>query len=230
MNRPYTSMIIPAYNEEEAIALVLRDLPQRSVDDLIVADNASTDATAIVAEAHGARVVRESRRGYGAACLAGIAALNPSTEIVVFMDGDYSDHAGDLPALMKPLLDGSAELVIGTRTAWAESRQALSIPQRWGNWLATRLIGMRWHHRYTDLGPFRAITRPALEKIGMTDRNFGWTVEMQIKAIRAGLRIVEVPVRYRRRIVGQSKISGTVSGTIMAGAKILYVIGKYAWS
>ncbi len=226
---PHTSMIIPAFNEEEAIALVLRGLPAGSVDDLIVADNASTDATASVAAANGARVVRENQRGYGAACLAGIAALNPLTEIVVFMDGDYSDDAGDLSRLIEPLVDGSAELVIGTRTTARESRAALSIPQRWGNWLATRLIRLRWHHAYTDLGPFRAITRSALEKIGMSDRGFGWTVEMQIKALRAGLRVIEVPVRYRRRIVGESKISGTVRGTIMAGAKILYVIGKYAW-
>ena len=145
------------------------------------------------------------------------------------MDGDYSDDAGDLSRLIEPLVDGSAELVIGTRTTARESRAALSIPQRWGNWLATRLIRLRWHHAYTDLGPFRAITRSALEKIGMSDRGFGWTVEMQIKALRAGLRVIEVPVRYRRRIVGESKISGTVRGTIMAGAKILYVIGKYAW-
>lgn len=229
-SRPRTSMIIPAFNEEEAIALVLRDIPAGSVDDIIVADNASTDATASVAAGLGARVVRESERGYGAACLAGIAALSPSTEIVVFMDGDYSDDAADLPALIEALVNGKADLAIGTRATLPQSRAALSPQQRWGNWLATRLIRLRWRHRYTDLGPFRAITRSALVAIHMTDRGFGWTVEMQIKALRAGLRVVEVPVRYRRRVVGKSKISGTVSGTVKAGAKILYVIGKYAWS
>jgi hypothetical protein len=159
--------------------------------------------------------------------LAGIEALPEETAVVVFLDADYSDYPEDIEALLKPLLDESADMVIGTRTLERDSRAALAPQQRWGNWLATTLMRWRYGFRYTDLGPFRAIRRESLTKLGMTDRNFGWTVEMQIKAVRHGLRIAELPVRYRIRI-GRSKISGTVKGTILAGTKILYTIFKHS--
>jgi cellulose synthase/poly-beta-1,6-N-acetylglucosamine synthase-like glycosyltransferase len=221
-----TSVVIPAFNEERSIGHVLRALPR--VDDVIVVDNGSSDATAAIARANGARVISQPERGYGAACLAGIAALNPATSIVVFLDADYSDYPEDLTDLLEPLISGRADFVIGSRTRIREARRALSLQQRWGNWLATRLVRLLWDHSYSDLGPFRAIRKGCLDGLRMSDRNFGWNIEMQIKALQTGLRVTEVPVRYRTRI-GESKISGTVRGTVLAGTKILYTIGKYAW-
>ncbi len=226
-HRPPVAVIIPAFNEEKSIAQVLRDIPREWADEVIVVDNGSTDATARAAHSHGAVVVAQPERGYGAACLAGIAALPGNAGIVVFLDADYSDFPEEIEKILAPILAGNADLVISTRTQTRVTRSALTPQQRWGNWLATTLIRWRFGFRYTDLGPFRAIRRDALEQIGMTDRNFGWTVEMQIKAIQHGLKIVEVPVSYRVRI-GRSKISGTVKGTVLAGAKILYTIVKYA--
>jgi len=225
--RPHIALIIPALNEEKSIGHVLADVPRELIDEVIVVDNGSTDRTTHVARQGAARVVSQPEHGYGAACLSGIAALPETCGIVVFLDADYSDYPADIENLIKPLLDGHADLVIGTRTQDSAARSALAPQQRWGNWLATTLIRWRFGFRYTDLGPFRAIRREALTKLEMTDRNFGWTVEMQIKAIQHGLRIVEVPVRYRIRI-GRSKISGTVKGTVLAGTKILYTIFKYA--
>ena len=225
--RPHVALIIPALNEENSIGHVLKAIPRGSVDAVIVVDNGSTDRTSHIARENGARVIAQPERGYGAACLAGIAVLPEETAIVVFLDADYSDYPEDIEALLKPLLDESADMVIGTRTREFAARAALAPQQRWGNWLATTLMRWRYGFRYTDLGPFRAIRRESLTKLGMTDRNFGWTVEMQIKAVRHGLRIAEVPVRYRIRI-GRSKISGTVKGTILAGTKILYTIFKHS--
>lgn len=224
--RPYIALIIPALNEEKSIGRVLADVPRELIDEVIVVDNGSTDRTMHVARHGKARVVSQPERGYGAACLSGIAALPETCGIVVFLDADYSDYPADIENLIKPLLDGDADIVIGTRTQASASRSALAPQQRCGNWLATTLMRWRFGFRYTDLGPFRAIRREALTKLKMADRNFGWTVEMQIKAIQHELRIVEVPVRYRIRI-GRSKISGTVKGTILAGTKILYTIFKY---
>ncbi len=226
-SRPHTAVIIPALDEEESIGFVLDAIPRQSVDDVIVADNGSSDRTVEIALSRGARVVRAAERGYGAACLAGLAALHDQSELAVFLDADFSDDPAELPRLIAPIVDGRADMVIGTRTQSRDSRRALTFAQRWGNWLATRLIRLRWKYAYTDLGPFRAITRAALDRLAMSDRNFGWTVEMQIKAARAALRVHEVAVPYRVR-VGRSKISGTVRGTILAGAKILYTIGRYA--
>ncbi len=225
--RPAIALIIPAYNEEKSIAQVLGDVPFARVEQVLVVDNGSIDRTVAFARAAGARVVQQKERGYGAACLAGIASLPDETEIVVFLDADYSDFPEDLESLVEPILKGQADLVISTRTLEPSTRSALTPQQRWGNLLACTLMRLFFDAHYTDLGPFRAIRRDALERLNMADRNYGWTVEMQIKAALAGLRVVETPVRYRVRI-GRSKISGTVKGTILAGAKILYTIFKYA--
>jgi len=227
------AVIIPAYNEEASLPLVLRDLPD--VGCVIVVDNASCDSTAAVARAHGAHVVREDRRGYGSACLAGIAAAYSWFDdraakpgIIVFLDGDYSDHPDQLTRLVEPILKDRCDFVLGTRIGGEREPGAMPPQSVYGNKLACFLMRLFWGVSYTDLGPFRAIRVDALRGLGMEDRNFGWTVEMQIKSVQAGLRTKEVPVAYRRRI-GISKISGTVSGTIKAGYKILYTIGKYRW-
>jgi len=233
MHLPQVSVIIPAYNEEASLPLVLRELP--GVGRVIVVDNASSDMTAGVASALGVDVVREERRGYGSACLAGIARLqrlvdsgHPPPEVVVFLDGDYSDYPEELPRLVQPILDGAADFVLGSRLLGQREAGAMPPQSVYGNRLACWLMAAVWGARYTDLGPFRAISWTALKHLGMQDVNFGWTVEMQIKARLARLRTMEIPVRYRRR-VGVSKISGTLSGTVKAGAKILYTIAKYAW-
>jgi len=218
-------VVIPALNEERAIGLVIGEIPEW-VDVVIVADNGSTDRTAAVASAAGATVVAEPRRGYGAACLAGIAGL-PPVDIVAFIDGDHSDYAEDLATLVDPILSGEADFMLASRAIGAREAGSLTPQQLFGNWLATSLIRLFWRARFTDLGPFRAISRPALDKLAMADRDYGWTVEMQIKAAEHGLRHGEVPARYRRRI-GVSKVSGTVKGTLMAGYKILSVIGRHA--
>ncbi len=218
-------VVIPARDEERAIGKVIAGIPQW-VDAVIVADNGSRDRTAEVARVAGATVVLEREAGYGAACLAGIGAL-PPVDIVVFVDGDYSDHTEDMAELVDPILSGKADMVIGSRALGLVEPDAMTPQQLFGNWLATRLIRLIWGVRYTDLGPYRAIAKPALDRLAMADRDYGWTVEMQIKAIENGVRVAEVPARYRCRI-GQSKISGTVSGTIQAGMKILTVIARHA--
>ncbi len=218
-------VIIPTRNEALALPSVLPAIPSW-VAEVIVVDNASTDGTPELARRLGARVVSEPRRGYGRACLAGIAALSPDVDTVLFMDGDASDRPEDMVRLLAPIAAGEAELVIGARTLGVEPG-ALTPQQRFGNALACRLIRLIWGVRYTDLGPFRAIRRAALVRLGMRDETWGWTVEMQVRAARLGLRVQELPVGYRRRI-GISKISGTLLGTIRAGWKILWVIGAEA--
>ncbi len=211
------SVIIPAFNEEAAIAKVIAEIPKPLVHEIIVVDNGSTDKTAQIAEQSGACVVHEPRRGYGSACLAGIAALN-QPDIVVFMDADYSDYPAEIPLLIQPILDSNVELVIGARVPCEKG--ALLPQARFGNWLATFLIRRFFGTHYTDLGPFRAIRYSQLIALQMQDKTFGWTVEMQLKAAKMALRVCEVPVRYRKRI-GNSKISGTLLGTLKAGYKIL---------
>jgi glycosyltransferase involved in cell wall biosynthesis len=226
-------VIIPALNEERSLPLVLRDLPP--VGKVIVVDNGSSDATARVAADARAIVVSEPARGYGAACLRGLAQIEqlvaagePPPSIVAFLDGDYSDYPEFLPDLVTPIVEGRADFVLGSRMLGQREPGAMPPQSVFGNWLACLLMRTLSGTRYTDLGPFRAISYESLKALGMVDRDFGWTVEMQIKAVRAGLRIEEVPVPYRRRI-GQSKISGTIHGSVKAGYKILYLIGKYGW-
>jgi len=221
-----TVCIIPALNEADAIGQVIAAIPAACVTRVVVVDNGSTDATAEVAASAGATVVCEPERGYGAACLAGIAAARDA-DIVVFLDGDFSDDPSEMPALLVPIHDGNADLVIGSRVLGERERGSLTPVQVFGNGLATRLIRMVWGARFTDLGPFRAIRRDALDALEMSDRDFGWTVEMQVKAAEQGLNAIEVPVSYRRRI-GQSKISGTIRGSILAGTKILSIIAQRA--
>ena len=220
------SVIIPAFNEEESIGKVIADIPKTCVQEIIVVDNGCLDRTAEVARAAGARVIREERKGYGSACLAGIAALN-APEIVVFLDGDYSDFPSEMPLLLQPILAGEAEMVIGSRIRGVCERGALLPQARFGNALATFLIRLLFRVRYTDLGPFRAIRHERLLAMDMQDKTFGWTGEMQVKAAKMGLRVCEVPVSYRKRI-GQSKITGTVKGTILAGYKIIITILRYS--
>ncbi|SNC64564.1 Glycosyltransferase involved in cell wall bisynthesis [Hymenobacter gelipurpurascens] len=228
---PLIDVIIPAFNEEQSIAKVLAEIPKELVREVLVVDNNSSDRTGAVAAAAGATVLREPRPGYGYACLAGMARCfgRPTAEqpdIIVFLDGDYSDFPADMTALVAPILRGEADMVIGSR-ALGEREAGSMLPQQiFGNWLATTLLRWFYGARFTDLGPFRAIRREALEQIGMQDTTYGWTVEMQLKAARLKLRHVEVPVRYRRRI-GTSKVSGTVQGTLGAGYKILWTIFRY---
>jgi glycosyltransferase involved in cell wall biosynthesis len=218
--------VLPALNEEASIGAVLSAIPRPPVRRVVVADNGSTDRTADVARAHGAVVVAEPRRGYGSACLRGLAALRPDPpHAVLFLDADWSDDPSEAPRLLEPIAAGRADLVIGSRVLGGAERGALTAAQRFGNWLATRLLRLLYGARYTDLGPFRAIRWDALEALRMRDPDFGWTVEMQGKAARLKLRCEEVPVRYRRRI-GTSKISGTVGGTVRAGVKILGTIAR----
>jgi glycosyltransferase involved in cell wall biosynthesis len=222
---PRIGVIIPTRNEAAALPGVLAAILPR-VAEVVVVDTASTDGTPEIARRLGARVVAEPRRGYGRAYLAGIAALSPEVDTVLFMDADAADRPEDLAALLAPIEAGEADLVIGARTLGVEPG-ALTPQQRFGNALACLLIRLVWGVRYTDLGPFRVIRRDALARLGMRDETWGWTVEMQVRAVRLGLRVREVPVGYRRRI-GTSKISGTLSGTIRAGWKILWVIGAEA--
>jgi len=218
--------IIPALNEEQAIGGTLAGLNGRGLEHVIVVDNGSTDCTAEVAQRQGARVVSEPRRGYGQACLAGIGALKPDVNIVGFLDADGSDDPADIGRLLAPLRSGEADLVIGSRSQGQREAGSVAPHQHFGNWLATRLMRLFYGAKFTDLGPFRAIRREALEQLRMRDTNYGWTIEMQIKAHQQGLRVVEIPVRYRKRRLGTSKISGTIRGSVAAGVKIIWTILK----
>jgi glycosyltransferase involved in cell wall biosynthesis len=220
------AVIIPALNEEMSIGKVLRDIPVWA-DDVIVIDNGSTDNTAAIAREAGARVFREEEPGYGVSCLLGIANLQ-DPDIVVFLDGDYSDYPDEMASLVDPIIRDQIDFVIGSRTLGESERGALAPQARFGNWLACWLIDLFWHAKYTDLGPFRAIRYKALRQLNMQDKNYGWTVEMQIKAIRNNLKVREMPVKYRKRI-GTSKVTGTVRGVIGAGYKILVTIFIYGF-
>ncbi len=220
-------VIIPAFNEARSIGRVVGDIPAGLVEEVVVVNNASTDETEANARAAGATVLREPRRGYGHACLRGIAyAREKNPDVVVFLDGDYSDHPEEMTALVAPILRDEADFVIGSRML-GEREPGAMLPQAlFGNRLACFLMRLLWGARFTDLGPFRAIRFSDLLALEMEDQTFGWTIEMQIKAVLAGLRTTETPVSYRKR-VGVSKITGTVSGSVKASAKILWTIAKY---
>lgn len=227
--QPEIRVIIPAFNEEKSIALVVRDIPKNWVKEIIVVNNASTDNTVDRAEEAGATVLNEMTPGYGIACLKGISYIteqHPQTDIVVFLDGDYSDYPDQIPLLVEPIIDHGFDMVIGSRALGKRESGSMTFPQVFGNWLATTLLRLFYGVKYTDLGPFRAIGFKQLQAIGMVDRDYGWTVEMQLKAAKHKLKTTEVAVNYKRRI-GVSKVSGTVKGTVMAGYKILYTIFKY---
>lgn len=221
----HVSFIIPALNEEKAIGNVVRGLRERGIQNVIVCDNGSTDETASEARKAGAKVVYEAQRGYGAACLQAIASLSPSTQVIGFVDGDGSDDLDDLARLLEPLLNDEADFVIASRARGKAEAGALTPAQRFGNLIASTWLRIRFGQATSDLGPFRAITRQAYEALSMQDRNYGWTVEMQIKAARKGCRYREFPTNYACRI-GQSKVSGTIRGTLGAGFKI---IGLLLW-
>ena len=221
------TVIIPALNEELSIAGVLRSLPDW-VDDVIVVDNGSTDRTASSARQAGATVVAEPQRGYGAACLRGIDHARPDA-LLVFMDADASDDPSEMNRLVDPILRGEAQLCVGSRNRGGAEPGSLTPQARFGNWLACTLMRLRWKSSFTDLGPFRAISKRDLDQLAMADRGYGWTVEMQIKALARGYKCHEVPVSYRKRI-GKSKISGTIRGVVGAGTKILYTIARHAFA
>ncbi len=227
-----TVVIIPALNEERSIGQVIGDIPRDLVTEIVVVNNGSTDSTARVASDCGATVIDEERRGYGQACLAGMNYIKDSSyvpDIIVFLDADYSDYPQEIKDLVSPITEGGYDLVIGSRTIGERQRGALLPQAIVGNYMATRLIKLFYGVDFTDLGPFRAIRYDKLLSLDMRDETFGWTVEMQVKAAKKGFRCTEVPVSYRKRI-GTSKITGTVAGSVMAGAKIIWVIFRQLFS
>ncbi|MEO6539326.1 MAG: glycosyltransferase family 2 protein [Ferruginibacter sp.] len=227
--KPIIVVIIPAYNEENSIAKVVHDIPPGLVQQVIVVNNNSNDATDLNARNAGATVLHEKRPGYGFACLKGITYLKESgssPDIVIFIDADYSDHPEEMPLLLKPIVEDKMDLVIGSRALGKKEKGSMTMQQVFGNWLATGLLKIIYNIQYTDLGPFRAIRYDKLLEINMQDTTYGWTVEMQLKAAKLKMNICEVPVNYRKRI-GFSKISGTLKGSVLAGYKIITTIFKY---
>jgi len=218
--------LIPALNEEASIGMVLGDLPD-FVDQVVVCDNGSTDRTAEVAREHGAEVVVEPEIGYGAACLRAARAVADDTDILLYIDADYSDFPQEASQIVQPIVEGEADLVIGSRMLTLSDHHALPPVAAFGNWLTSNLIRLIWREKFTDIGPFRAIKHDAYRALHMRDRNYGWTTEMQVRAVKRGLKCKEVPVSYRVRI-GKSKVSGTVSGSIRAGIKFLWIISREA--
>jgi glycosyltransferase involved in cell wall biosynthesis len=225
--KPLIYVIIPAFNESKSIGKVIADIPDM-VTEIIVVDNASTDKTGDFAKEKGATVLRENRKGYGYSCLKGMDYISKKAkedDIIVFLDGDYSDFPAELKLLVSPIISSGFDMVIGTRVLGERQKGSMLFQQIAGNWLATTLIKLIYNAHFTDLGPFRAITWNALQLINMKDKTFGWTVEMQVKAAKLNLKFTEIPVSYRKRI-GVSKVSGTIKGTILAGYKILLTIFK----
>ncbi len=223
-------VVIPALNEEASIARVVGEIPSDFISEVIVVDNGSTDGTSAIAREAGATVLREPKRGYGYACMRGIAhAVTQGASIIVFLDGDYSDFPREIPSIVEPIRSEGFDMVIGSRLLGRRERGAMVPHAIAGNRIATFLIGLLWGYWYTDLGPFRAVRSDAMERLAMTDTTYGWTVEMQIRAAMLGLRVKEVPVRYRKRI-GRSKISGTLRGALLASAKITWTILRYRFA
>jgi glycosyltransferase involved in cell wall biosynthesis len=228
LSKPIITVIIPVLNEEDSIAAVLGDIPPELEAEVVVVDNGCTDQTIPLARSRGARIEVADQRGYGAACYAGTLAARG--DILVYLDGDYSDYPDDMTKLVAPIMAGQADLVLGSRLARGNlPREAMPFQQRFGNWLTARLLRWLYNIPVTDLGPFRAIGKEALLSLDMQEMTFGWPTEMMVKAARAGLRLEEVPVRYRPRLGGKSKISGTLRGTILAGYYILATTFRYAW-
>lgn len=227
-SRP-AALIVPALNEEPVIGTMLSRIPAGLYRMIIVADNGSTDGTARAAEASGAVVVQEPERGYGAACLKAIASLPATTEAVVFMQADCSEEAEEARQLLAPIWDGRADLVIGSRVLGQADQGSLLPHQRFGNDVATFLIRLLFRHRFTDLGPYRAIRMDALRRLEMQDRNYGWTVEMQVKALQLGLRVMEIPVSYHNRLAGVNKVSGNWRASLRAGWIIVFTILRLVW-
>jgi glycosyltransferase involved in cell wall biosynthesis len=225
----HAALIIPALNEAECLPSLFDAIPPDLFRWIIVADNGSTDGTAMVALGRGAIVVSEPERGYGAASLAAIAALPPGAEIVVWMQADLSEDPREAVLLLAPIREGVADLVIGSRTMGGAEPGALLPHQEFGNWLACTLMRIFWGYRYSDLGAFRAVRRDCLERMAMADRNYGWTVEMQIKALQMGLRVREVSVRYGRRVAGENKVSGNLRASMKAGWIILRTVFRARW-
>lgn len=228
--KPIIKVIIPAHNEADAITKVIHDIPD-FVAEIIVVDNASTDSTSKNAKNAGATVLFEPKKGYGHACLKGIDYIEnqkETTEIVVFLDGDYSDYPEELEKLVAPIIDNNVDFVLGTRARALREKGAMQPQQIFGNWLATTLMTLFFKSKFTDLGPFRAIKYPVLKALMMEDKTYGWTVEMQLKILKKEFTYLEVPVNYRNRI-GVSKVSGTLKGSIFAGIKILIWIFKYSF-
>jgi len=226
---PIIKVIIPAYNEENSIGMVIKDIPEL-VSEIIVISNHSSDNTEAVAREAGATVLYEDNRGYGYACLKGmdyISHQNQKPDIIVFLDGDYSDHPEELTKIITPIIKDNIDLVIGARNKYLRKKGSMTFPQRFGNELATTLMKLFFNSTFTDLGPFRAIKYEKLLALQMQDKTYGWTVEMQLKALKKNFTYAEVPVKYRNRI-GVSKVSGTLKGAIFAGVKILVWIFKYS--
>ena len=228
MTTPKISVIIPVLNEEESIAAVLGDIPPELQAEVLVVDNGCTDQTIPIARAQGAQIVAAPRRGYGAACLAGTEAARG--EILVYLDGDYSDYPAEMTQLIAPIVAGEADMALGSRLARGDlPRKAMPVQQRFGNWLTARLMRQLYGLPVTDLSPFRAVRRELVLALKMQELTFGWPTEMMVKAARQGYRLQEIPVRYRPRLGGKSKISGTLRGTILAGYYILKTTFRYAW-
>ncbi len=225
MKNKLVSVIIPALNEEESIGRVIEDIPKNRVKEIIVVDNGSTDSTGSAARKAGAKVFKQPEKGYGAACLKAIDNISNSS-IIVFLDGDYSDYPEEMDTLINPIIENRADFVLGSRISGSDGKRVLHFHAYIGNILCTLLIRLLYGFNYTDFGPFRAIRANSLKQLNMKDRNYGWTAEMQVKAIKHKLRILEVPVRYRQRI-GRSKVSGTITGSIRAAVKIIITILQF---
>jgi glycosyltransferase involved in cell wall biosynthesis len=223
-------VIIPAYNEQEAIGKVINEIP-KLVKEIIVVNNNSSDQTKDVAKKHGATVLTEHKKGYGYACLKGITYVNKlkdKTDIIVFLDGDYSDYPEELNKLVQPIIDNKVDFVLGSRVKELREEGAMTPQQIFGNWLACILMKLLFKSKFTDLGPFRAIRLSTLNNLHMEDKTYGWTVEMQLKVLKKRVKYFEIPVNYKNRI-GVSKVSGTIKGSIFAGIKILGWIFKYSF-
>lgn len=226
--KPLVSVIIAALNEEAAIGKVVKEVPRHIADEIIVVDNGSTDRTAEVAEAAGARVVTESRRGYGRAFRAGLRSISGECEIVVFLDGDGSDYPEMMSRLVGPIMDGSHDFVISSRTRGRREPGSMNWHQVFAGYMVGFFLRLLYGVRSTDMGPFRAVRREALERLNMREETYGWPLEMQMRAARAGLRTLEVPIDYRQRAGGSSKISGTLKGSFLAATRILITFARLA--